>query len=84
MSVDPWRAFRSEPTVQRGTHDVGVGRTGSTARRRGQFLAAGPLLGLAVVAVWPAGWPVDPVIALGIAAWSAWAGRQAWRGDGCC
>jgi hypothetical protein len=36
------------------------------------------------VAVWPAGWPVDPVIALGIAAWSAWEGRQAWRGDGCC
>ncbi|HJY60462.1 MAG TPA: cation transporter [Streptosporangiaceae bacterium] len=47
--------------------------------------AAGVLLGLAVVAIWPAGWPVDPVIALGIAAWSAWAGRQAWRGDdGCC
>ncbi len=22
--------------------------------------------------------------ALGIAAWSAWEGRQAWRGDGCC
>jgi divalent metal cation (Fe/Co/Zn/Cd) transporter len=46
--------------------------------------AAAVLLGLAVVAVWPAGWPVDPVIALGIAAWSAWEGRQAWREDGCC
>ena len=46
--------------------------------------AAAVLLGLAVVAVWPAGWPVDPVIALSIAAWSAWEGRQAWRGDGCC
>jgi divalent metal cation (Fe/Co/Zn/Cd) transporter len=46
--------------------------------------AAAVLLGLAVVAVWPAGWPVDPVVALGIAAWSAWEGRQAWRGDGCC
>ena len=33
--------------------------------------AAAVLAGLAVVAVWPAGWPVDPVIALGIAAWSA-------------
>jgi divalent metal cation (Fe/Co/Zn/Cd) transporter len=46
--------------------------------------AAAVLAGLAVVAVWPAGWPVDPVIALSIAAWSAWEGRQAWRGDGCC
>jgi divalent metal cation (Fe/Co/Zn/Cd) transporter len=46
--------------------------------------AAAVLLGLAVIAIWSAGWPVDPVIALGIAAWSAWEGRQAWRGDGCC
>jgi divalent metal cation (Fe/Co/Zn/Cd) transporter len=46
--------------------------------------AAAVLLGLAVVAIWPAGWPIDPVIALGIAAWSAWEGRQAWRGDACC
>lgn len=46
--------------------------------------AAAVLLSLAVVALWPAGWPADPVIALGIAAWSGWEGRQAWRGDGCC
>jgi divalent metal cation (Fe/Co/Zn/Cd) transporter len=46
--------------------------------------AAAVLLGLAVVAIWPAGWPIDPVIALGIAAWSAWEGRQAWRGGDCC
>jgi len=46
--------------------------------------AAAVLLGLAIVAIWPAGWPADPVIALGIAAWSVWEGRQAWRGDGCC
>jgi divalent metal cation (Fe/Co/Zn/Cd) transporter len=46
--------------------------------------AAAVLLGLAVVAIWPAGWPVDPVIALGIAAWSGWEGRRAWRGNGCC
>jgi divalent metal cation (Fe/Co/Zn/Cd) transporter len=46
--------------------------------------AAAVLIGLAVVAIWPAGWPIDPVIALGIAAWSAWEGRQAWQGDGCC
>ena len=46
--------------------------------------AAAVLLGLAVVAIWPAGWPIDPVIAVGIAAWSAWEGRQAWRGGDCC
>jgi divalent metal cation (Fe/Co/Zn/Cd) transporter len=46
--------------------------------------AAAVLVGLAVVAIWPAGWPIDPVIALGIAAWSAWEGRQAWQGDSCC
>ena len=46
--------------------------------------AAAVLAGLAVAAVWPGGWPVDPVIALGIAGWSAWAGWRAWQGAGCC
>jgi divalent metal cation (Fe/Co/Zn/Cd) transporter len=46
--------------------------------------AAAVLVGLAVVAARPGGWPVDPVIALGIAAWSAWEGRQSWRGADCC
>jgi divalent metal cation (Fe/Co/Zn/Cd) transporter len=46
--------------------------------------AAAVLAGLAVVATWPRAWPADPVIALGIAAWSAWEGRQSWRGAGCC
>lgn len=46
--------------------------------------AAAVLVGLAVTAAWPAAWPVDAVVALGIAAWSAWAGRRAWRGEGCC
>lgn len=46
--------------------------------------AAAVLAGLAVVAVWPGGWPVDPVIALGIAGWSAWAGWRAWQGAACC
>jgi hypothetical protein len=36
--------------------------------------AAGVLLALAVVALWPGGWPIDPIISLGIAAWSAWEG----------
>jgi divalent metal cation (Fe/Co/Zn/Cd) transporter len=46
--------------------------------------AAAVLAGLGVTAAWPAAWPVDAAVALGIAAWSAWAGRQAWRGEGCC
>jgi divalent metal cation (Fe/Co/Zn/Cd) transporter len=46
--------------------------------------AAAVLAGLAVVAAWPGAWPADPVIALGIAAWSAWEGRQSWRGANCC
>jgi divalent metal cation (Fe/Co/Zn/Cd) transporter len=46
--------------------------------------AAAVLAGLAIVAAWPGGWPADPVIALGIAAWSAWEGARSWRGDDCC
>jgi divalent metal cation (Fe/Co/Zn/Cd) transporter len=46
--------------------------------------AAAVLIGLAVTAAWPAAWPVDPAVALVIAVWSAWEGRQAWRGEDCC
>jgi divalent metal cation (Fe/Co/Zn/Cd) transporter len=46
--------------------------------------AAGVLLALVVVAVWPSGWPIDPVIALGIAAWSVREGHRSWRGADCC
>jgi divalent metal cation (Fe/Co/Zn/Cd) transporter len=46
--------------------------------------AAGVLLALLVVAAWPGAWPVDPIIALGIAAWSAWEGHRSWRGADCC
>jgi divalent metal cation (Fe/Co/Zn/Cd) transporter len=46
--------------------------------------AAGVLLALVVVAVWPGGWPVDPIIALGIAGWSVWEGNRSWRGADCC
>jgi divalent metal cation (Fe/Co/Zn/Cd) transporter len=46
--------------------------------------AGAVLIGLALVAIWPGCWPVDPVIALGIAGWSIWAGTQSWRGDDCC
>jgi divalent metal cation (Fe/Co/Zn/Cd) transporter len=46
--------------------------------------AAGVLLALVVVAVWPGGWQIDPIIALGIAAWSVWEGNRSWRGADCC
>ena len=46
--------------------------------------AGGVLLALVVVAVWPDGWPIDPIIALGIAGWSVWEGNRSWRGAGCC
>jgi divalent metal cation (Fe/Co/Zn/Cd) transporter len=46
--------------------------------------AAGVLLALVVVAVWPGGWPIDPIIALGIAGWSVWEGNRSWRGADCC
>jgi divalent metal cation (Fe/Co/Zn/Cd) transporter len=63
--------------------------SGATAREGTQNLmcaaqAAGVLLALVVVASWPGGWPVDPIIALGIAAWAAWEGNQSWRGADCC
>jgi divalent metal cation (Fe/Co/Zn/Cd) transporter len=46
--------------------------------------AGAVLLALAIVAIWPGGWPIDPVIALGIAGWSAWEGNRSWRGAECC
>jgi divalent metal cation (Fe/Co/Zn/Cd) transporter len=46
--------------------------------------AAGVLLALVVVAAWPGGWPIDPIIALSIAGWSAWEGYRSWRGADCC
>jgi len=29
------------------------------------------------------GRPIDPIIALGIAAWSVWEGHRSWRGADC-
>jgi divalent metal cation (Fe/Co/Zn/Cd) transporter len=46
--------------------------------------AAAVLLGLAVTAVWPGTWWLDPAIGLGIAAVSVREGISSWRGDDCC
>ena len=64
-------------------------QSGATAGEGTQNLicaaqAAAVLIGLAVVALWPGGWPIDPIIALGIAAWSVWEGTESWRGADCC
>jgi divalent metal cation (Fe/Co/Zn/Cd) transporter len=46
--------------------------------------AAALLAGLAVTAAWPGCWWTDPVIGLGIAAFSVREGIGSWRGDDCC
>jgi divalent metal cation (Fe/Co/Zn/Cd) transporter len=45
--------------------------------------AAAVLVTLAVIAVWPGGWWLDPVVGLAIAAVAVWQGVQAWRGREC-
>jgi hypothetical protein len=60
---------------------------GMAKRRLGKRLGSGATAGegpRTVVAVWPGGWPIDPIIALGIAAWSVWEGNRSWRGADCC
>jgi len=62
-----------------GTAKRRLGRrlgSGATAGEGTQNLmcaaqAAAVLAGLAVVSAWPGAWAADPVVALGIAAWSA-------------
>jgi divalent metal cation (Fe/Co/Zn/Cd) transporter len=46
--------------------------------------AAAVLIGLAVIAAWPGGWWIDPIIGLGIAAVAVREGIEAWRGEDCC
>lgn len=45
--------------------------------------AAAVLIGLAVTAVWPGGWWVDPAVGLAVAGAAAWQGIRAWRGHTC-
>jgi divalent metal cation (Fe/Co/Zn/Cd) transporter len=46
--------------------------------------AAAVLIGLAVTGGWPAGWWLDPVIGVGVAAAAVWEGVESWRGVDCC
>ena len=78
------------PLLGRAKH--GLGRplqSGATAGEGTQNLmcaaqGAAVFVGLAITAAWPPGWIADPVIAIGIALWSAWEGRESWRNTGCC
>jgi divalent metal cation (Fe/Co/Zn/Cd) transporter len=45
--------------------------------------SAGVLVTLAVVAVWPGGWWLDPVVGLVIAGLATWEGYRAWHGQEC-
>lgn len=45
--------------------------------------SAGVLVTLAVVAVWPGGWWLDPAVGLVIAALATWEGYRAWHGQEC-
>ena len=45
--------------------------------------SAAVLITLAVVAVWPGGWWLDPAVGLVIAALATWEGFRAWRGEDC-
>jgi divalent metal cation (Fe/Co/Zn/Cd) transporter len=78
------------PVLGRAKHRL-AGRLGSaaTAGEGSQnYLcaaqAAAVLAGLAIIAAWPGGWWIDPVIGLGIAAVSVREGIKSWHGDDCC
>jgi divalent metal cation (Fe/Co/Zn/Cd) transporter len=45
--------------------------------------AAAVLVILAVTAIWPGGWWLDPIVGVAIAAVSVWEGIEAWRGEDC-
>lgn len=45
--------------------------------------SAAVLLTLAVIAVWPGGWWLDPAVGLVIAGFAVWEGFEAWRGKAC-
>jgi divalent metal cation (Fe/Co/Zn/Cd) transporter len=45
--------------------------------------AGAVLITLAVVAVWPGGWWLDPVVGLGISGVALWEGIEAWHGEQC-
>lgn len=45
--------------------------------------AAAVLAALAITSIWPGGWWLDPMVAIGIAGWAIYEGAAAWRGEAC-
>lgn len=77
------------PTLGRVKHILAV-RLGSaaTAGEGTQnylcgAMAAAVMVGLALTAVWPGGWWLDPAIGLVVAAVAIWQGIRSWRGQNC-
>lgn len=66
-------------------HRLGSGATAGEGMQNLLCAAQGAavLVGLAANAAVGAGW-LDPVVALGLAAFAVAEGREAWRGEGCC
>jgi divalent metal cation (Fe/Co/Zn/Cd) transporter len=83
-------ALLAMPILGRAKHRLGtrLGSNATAGEGTQNYLcaaqAAAVLTGLAITASWPAGWWLDPVIGLGIAAAAVWEGNQSWRGDDCC
>jgi divalent metal cation (Fe/Co/Zn/Cd) transporter len=83
-------ALLAMPILGRAKHRLGtrLGSSATAGEGTRNYLcavqAAAVLTGLAITASWPAGWWLDPVIGLGIAAAAVWEGNQSWRGDDCC
>ena len=77
------------PLLGRAKKRLGA-RLGSTATKgegTQNYLCAAQsaavLITLAVVAVWPGGWWLDPAVGLVIAGLATWEGFRAWRGEEC-
>jgi divalent metal cation (Fe/Co/Zn/Cd) transporter len=77
------------PLLGRAKKRLGA-RLGSTATKgegTQNYLCAAQsaavLITLAVVAVWPSGWWLDPAVGLVIAGLATWEGSRAWRGEEC-
>ena len=77
------------PLLGRAKHKLGkrLGSGATTGEGTQNYLcsaqAAAVLLVLAITAIWPGGWWLDPAIGLGIAAVAVREGASAWRGEDC-